>query len=103
MPDIPEKRTHIIQKISDFLQVLQILARKGALIDRHVKRKIKMGEAVMESTKHCLSQTKKIGTQTRKKQNIHETLKHAAMVALAKKYKLQGKLRISLNLGKTLA
>ena len=54
----------------------------------------------MESLKHCLSQTKKIGTQRREKQNIHETLKHAAMAALSKKYKLQGKLCISLNLGK---
>ena len=59
-----------------------------------------MGEAVMESLKNCLSQTKKIGTQRIEKQNIHETLKHATMVALSKKYKLQGKLRISLNLGK---
>ena len=66
MPDTPEKRAHIIQKISDSPQVSQILARKGVQINKHVKRKIKMGEAVMESLKHCLSQTKKIVTQTRK-------------------------------------
>lgn len=49
MPDTPEKRAHIIQKISISHQVSQILARKGALINKHVKRKIIMGEAVMES------------------------------------------------------
>ena len=102
MPDTPEKRAHV-QKISDSSQVSQILARKGALINKHVKRKIKMDEAVMKSLKLCLSQTKKIGTQTREKQYIHEILKYAAMVALSKKYKLQSKLRISISLWKTLA
>ena len=37
MPDTHEKRAHIIQNISDSPQVSQILARKGALITKHVK------------------------------------------------------------------
>ena len=99
LPLTPEKRAHVVEKLTESPSVNPVLEDKGAVVSKRRKKELGIGEKVLRNFEQSLKDTKSYG-QSEKLKTVHDSLKHGALYSVATKYGLQKHLKQVLNFGK---